>query len=103
MIYPHELLDYYVTNKCMEDGFGSQYHHIIAYLIVCFHFGLNFAYSPITKVEHNYDNDPEFIENLENLMNIRPYFMSIHDERIEREHIKITDIYGFYKNFLNLI
>lgn len=90
MIYPHELKSYYVTNLCMGDGFGSQYHHIVAYLLFCFRFDLDFVYSPITRIEHNYDNDPEYVEKLEILMNIRPFFKNIGDSSIDR---KITNIY----------
>lgn len=90
MIYPHELKSYFVTNRCMGDGFGSQYHHIVAYLLFCYHFDLDFVYSPITRIEHNYDNDPEYVEKLENLMNIRSFFTTIGDPSIDRD---ITDIY----------
>ena len=98
MLYVEDLYPYHITNKCMGDGFGSQYQHLISYLLYVFKYDLKFIYSPITKIEHNYNNDPDFIEKIENLMNIRPYFMNINDKKIEEEKIKITDIYSLMKN-----
>ena len=99
MIYPDELKKYYVTNHCMGDGFGSQFHHIIAYLLFCFKFDLNFIYSSITRIEHNYQNEQDFINKLENLMNIYPFFTNIEDEKIKLEPKPMTDMYD--KAFCN--
>lgn len=93
MIYPHELQPYYVTNFCMGDGFGSQFHHIIAYLLFCFKFKLNFIYSPISRIEHNYQNEPDFINKMENLINISPFFTNIGDEKCKLDPKPITNLY----------
>lgn len=54
-----------------KDGFGSQYQKIIQTLIYCKYNKLKFVYKPITAMEHNYDNDQEYISKMENLMNIK--------------------------------
>jgi hypothetical protein len=59
----------YTTVKSI-DGFGAQYQKIIQTYIYCKLHGLTFAYSPFNEMEHNYTNDPNFIKNKENLINL---------------------------------
>ena len=40
-------------------------------MIYCTHHNLNFVYRPIKNMEHNYDNDIKYIDNIEKLMNIK--------------------------------
>jgi hypothetical protein len=35
------------------------------------------VYRPVKTVEHNYDNDPEFLNKIEELMNLKGNFRSI--------------------------
>ena len=64
-----------VTHISLSDGFGSQFQHIISVLLICYRNGWTFVYNPITKMDHNYENDPNWLEKIENLMNIKNYFM----------------------------
>ena len=59
----------YYTNFSY-DGFGAQYQKIILTYIFCKMNNLNFAYFPLKYVEHNYNNDEEYKNKLENLMNL---------------------------------
>jgi hypothetical protein len=78
----------YITNHGLSDGFGSQFQHIICCILIAYKMGHTFVYNPVTIMEHNYDNDPDFLEKMENLMNIKPYFMNIRDESLKNTHIE---------------
>ena len=59
------------THISIGDGFGAQYQKIIQTMIYCTHHNLKFAYRPIKEMEHNYENDIKYIDNIEKLMNIK--------------------------------
>tara|TARA_Y100000816_G_scaffold251984_1_gene202746 strand:+ start:479 stop:1186 length:708 start_codon:yes stop_codon:yes gene_type:complete len=67
------------THKYRSDGFGSHFKTIIFAILFCKLKGYKYVYRPLTEVAHNYDNDPLFLEKLENLMNIKPFYDSIID------------------------
>lgn len=67
---------HYVSHISLHDGFGSQFQHIMCVILMCYRNGWEFVYNPIKKMEHNYDNDPDFIDKVENLMNIKKFFKS---------------------------
>jgi hypothetical protein len=64
------MSEFYTTEKSY-DGFGAQYQKIIETYIFCKIHNLNFAYDKFDTVEHNYKNDPEYNNNLENLINLK--------------------------------
>ncbi len=72
------------------DGFGAQYQRIIEYyIVVVCKYGINsIHYTPITYLEHNYNNSNKFIDNIENLINLKE---NIH---LVEQNIKYTQI-GF--------
>jgi len=86
----------YVTNIRLSDGFGSQYQHIICCLLICYRSGYHFAYNPISIMEHNYENDPNFLEKIEDLMNIKSHFISRYDESLKDEPITVCDMTAKY-------
>ncbi len=53
-----------------NDGFGAQYQKIISAYIYCKINNLTYKYTPFSKIEHNYDNDPLFIEKKEKFINL---------------------------------
>lgn len=59
------------THENRIDGFGAQYQGIITTLIFCKENNLKYIYSPLSSVEHNYDNDPNYINKLEKLINLK--------------------------------
>ena len=93
-----------------NDGFGAQYQKMIQTYIYCKNNNLDFAYNPLEVVEHNYNNDIEYNNKLEDLMNlknnienlnknfncefvdynsiVRPYFEQNIDNCCESEHMK---------------
>lgn len=78
----------YMTNHGLSDGFGSQFQHIICCILIAYKMGHTFVYNPLSIMEHNYDNDPAFLEKMENLMNIKPYFTNRNDESLMNKHIE---------------
>jgi hypothetical protein len=59
-----------VTNCDRKDGFGAQYYNIIWAILYAELHGHKFYYTPFECMEHNYDNDPNYLNNKENLINI---------------------------------
>lgn len=72
------------TTIFQEDGFGAQYQRIIETYLFCKLNNLNFLYSPFTNIEHNYNNDNKFVNNIENLINLKNNILNTQDESIKR-------------------
>jgi len=47
-------------------------------------------------MHHNYDDDPDFLNKMEDLMNIKPYFIHRGDERIIDAHLTVCDMTAKY-------
>ena len=69
----------YITNKKRSDGFGAQYQTIIFTILFSELSNLEFVYTPFTEMEHNYDNDPFFIDKKEELINILNNFKNVNE------------------------
>ena len=50
-----------ITNPERTDGFGAQFQTIIASAIYAELNNIPYIYTPFKMMEHNYDNDPEFL------------------------------------------
>jgi len=86
-----------ITNPSREDGFGGQFQTII---YSCIYAELNnqpFRYTPITNMEHNYDNDPDFIKKKEQLINFIGNFEINEDLSLQ----KTKDVHFFINFFDN--
>jgi len=59
------------TTAYQRDGFGAQYQRIIQTYIYCKLHKLNFLYTPFTSIEHNYNNDNDYIEYMETYINLK--------------------------------
>jgi hypothetical protein len=90
----------YITNKQCQDGFGSQFQHIIACILISMKEKYEFYYTPLQDAEHNYDNDPSYLEKLENLMNIRDFFPTI-DAVDDSNKTRITQYEGEEKKMID--
>ena len=71
-----------VTNPDRPDGFGAQFQTIIYSVIAAELNNLEFVYTPFKKMEHNYDNDPNFIAKKEWLINFMGNFELNHGDAI---------------------
>lgn len=64
-----------ITNNIYGDGFGENFKFIIFSMMYAEYNKMEFHYTPLNnKIEHNYDNDPEFIDKKEKLINIKNHF-----------------------------
>ena len=82
-----------------NDGFGSQYQKIVETYIHCKKNHMQFAYTPLNIVEHNYDNDIEYNNKLENLMNLKNNIINVDKivadvERLDYIRNKIKNYFG---------
>lgn len=64
----------YVTNGFRNDGFGAQYQTIIYSAIFSELAGNKFCYTPFKTMEHNYDNDTNFLAKKEIFINLINHF-----------------------------
>ena len=63
----------YYTVKERTDGFGAQFQTMICCILIAENSNNKYIHTPIQKIEHNYDNDPNFISNVENYINLIKY------------------------------
>jgi tetratricopeptide (TPR) repeat protein len=79
----------YYSTIPFDDGFGAQFQRFIwtcIYAEECEQ--STFVYRSPEKMAHNYDADPKFIEKMEDIMNIKPYYMNY------RDALKLVDSNG---------
>jgi hypothetical protein len=62
------------TNPVRNDGFGAQLQNIIWTYIFCRMNNYEYYYQPFSNVEHNYDNDINFVKNIEGFLNFKEQF-----------------------------
>lgn len=81
-----------------HDGFGSQYQKIIETYIYCKKHNLQFAYKPLDIVQHNYNNDTEYNNKLENLMNLKNNIINVHENMVNVERLDYigNNIMGYF-------
>lgn len=90
------------TTKKRTDGFGAQYQGIIIGILYSELHGNTFVYRPIEEMEHNYNNDPDFLTKIENIMNLKsnyPNINSFESKKIEILNSQMT--YRFFENKIN--
>jgi hypothetical protein len=65
------------TSIISKDGFGAQYQRILQTYIFCKIHNLSFVYNSFNMVEHNYDNDSNYINKLEKLINLKENIQNV--------------------------
>lgn len=88
-----------LTNNQPADGFGSQYQELIDTVAYAELHNKHFVYTPFKKMEHNYDNDPDFLPKKEALINFIGYFETI--DHIDKDVKVITLSDNIYKNYFD--
>jgi hypothetical protein len=53
-----------------DDGFGSQFQNIISTILYAKFNNMEYVHFPIKTMAHNYDEDPDFLDIIEETMNI---------------------------------
>lgn len=69
----------YVTIHERGDGFGAHVLFNIAAFVYAEMYNVGFCYRPFKEMEHNYDNDPDFIAKKEWLLNFIDNFITIEE------------------------
>jgi hypothetical protein len=70
----------YYSTIPFNDGFGAQFQRFIWTCIYAEEEEEStFIYRPPVKMAHNYNDDPNFITNMETLMNMKPHYMNYSD------------------------
>lgn len=92
-----------VTHNMQTDGFGSQYNAMIYAVLYSELAGLDYYYSPIVRMEHNYEayKEPDsikrrkmeidFITTMEDFINMKPHFKNVYPGLKYRELVHIWE------------
>jgi hypothetical protein len=74
------------------DGFGAQYQKIIQTYCYCKLNNMEYAYRPLRIVEHNYKNEEDYVNKLENFINLKSKLPNIEPDmniyNIDYRHIR---------------
>jgi nucleoside-diphosphate-sugar epimerase len=90
-----------VTNPERVDGFGSQFQTIIQSVIYAELNNLEYVYTPFKTLEHNYDNDPDFLMKKEWLINFKDHFeVNANNEVAQLSHSDLGIFINFFENNL---
>ena len=57
-----------------DDGFGAQFQSILWTMLTAEAQGIPFVYTPVETMAHNYENDPTFLDRMEEIMGFRAMF-----------------------------
>ena len=88
----------FYTSIKSNDGFGAQYQRIIQTYIYCKSKNLKFVYRPLECVEHNYDNDVTYNDQLEKLMNLKNSIENIDNKNSINELDYGAIVMPFFEN-----
>lgn len=99
---PSPTVKKFCTTKPKTDGFGSQFQTFLCSIIVAETTDHIYIHTPIKEIEHNYDNNYEYINKIEYLMNIKNNYKSIdsltNDEKIYLEIYDMGNTYNIFEN-----
>ena len=87
----------YITISDRDDGFGAQFQHILFGIMYAEQNGYLYAHKPISKMDHNYNKDAEYIEKIEDFINIRNNFKTIR----EIPNYNVVDFWTLYPYILD--
>lgn len=90
---------YYTVSK-REDGFGSQYQYYVWQILYTELNGGKFVMPKIDKMEHNYNNNPNFIKKVRKFMNLENTYNNteILLNRLPLNYLDIREGYKFVEN-----
>jgi hypothetical protein len=86
---------YNITITDRDDGFGAQFQHIIFGIIYAEMNNKTYIHKPITKMAHNYENNPNFISEIEEFINIKNHYKTINNT----VDVQVVDFWTLY-NFM---
>ena len=80
-----------VMEDFFNDGFGIQFMFIIFLISYCEINNYEFIHRPIKKIDHNYNNDHDYIDKIEDLINLKNEYRTI-DQLNDQETKKLSII-----------
>lgn len=86
----------YLTIPKRTDGFGAQYQGFIWGILFAEVNGNTYVYRKIESMEHNYDNDPTFLNRIEETMNIQDNYLN-YDQLTTDDQITEISRMEYYK------
>ncbi len=86
-----------ITNPPRSDGFGAQFQTIIYAAIYAELTNNEFRYTPFISMEHNYENDEEFLSQKEDLIRFIGNFPINNDPRIQAK-VKPRNLIRFFES-----
>ena len=88
-----------ITNNIYVDGFGENFKFIIYSILYSEYLDEDFHYTPLNDViQHNYDNDPKFINMKEKLINIINSYPRVKNNIRYKRPDKFTLLHFFENN-----
>ena len=89
----------YYSTIPFDDGFGAQFQRFVwtcIYAEECEE--ATFIYRTPKKMAHNYNDDPNYLEKLEDLMNMKPHYMNYEEANKDKtiENILTPDFYDIF-------
>jgi hypothetical protein len=84
-----------ITITDRDDGFGAQFQHIIFGIIYAEMNNKTYIHKPISKMAHNYENNPNFITEMEEFINIKKHYKTT----TETPNVPAVDFWTLY-NFI---
>jgi len=84
-----------ITITDRDDGFGAQFQHIIFGMIYAEMNNKTYIHKPISRIAHNYENEPNFINEIEEFINIKNHYKTT----IQEPHVQVIDFWTLY-NFI---
>lgn len=86
-----------ITNPRRWDGFGAQFLHVIDTALYAEVSGFKFLYTPFSAMEHNYDNDTDFLVKKECLIN----FMNNFEINLDANTPTPNDVMSFFNHYVD--
>jgi hypothetical protein len=89
----------YVTTHQRGDGFGAIFQNIIFDILAAFINKHTYVYTPQKKMEHNYNNDANYITKLYEFINLKSIF-PVPNEPVTLHEYQMSDVYPFVEKNL---
>lgn len=90
----------YISSLPFDDGFGAQYQRFIWTCIYAEEYeDAIFVYKSPVKIAHNYTAEPQFVDKMENIMNMKPHYTNhkdiCYDERLTIITPDFYDVFNY--------
>ena len=80
------------------DGFGAQFQTIIQSILITECNNQIYLHNKIKTIEHNYDNNPEYLNKIENLMNLKDNFGLVENNSDKNINLLDFSVISIFEN-----